>query len=62
MTGSDFLALDPSMMPGRGRTSWLAAQLRAAVVDGTLAPGSRLPASRELATDLALSRGTVVEA
>ena len=56
------MALDPSMMPGRGRTSWLAAQLRAAVADGTLAPGSRLPASRELATDLALSRGTVVEA
>jgi GntR family transcriptional regulator/MocR family aminotransferase len=37
-------------------------QLRAAVRSGRLAPGTRLPASRALARDLAVSRGVVVEA
>lgn len=62
MTGSDFLNLDPVGAPVRGRTAWLAEQLRAAIAAGTLAPGTRLPASRVLAEDLQLSRGTVVEA
>lgn len=62
MNGSDFLALDPAIAPVRGRTAWLAGQLRAAIADGTLAPAARLPASRELASDLSVSRGTVVEA
>lgn len=62
MNGSDFLALDPAVAPVRGRTAWLAGQLRAAIADGTLAPAARLPASRELASDLSVSRGTVVEA
>lgn len=62
MNGSDFLALDPAAAPVRGRTAWLAGQLRAAIADGTLAPGARLPASRELAGDLSVARGTVVEA
>lgn len=62
MSGSDFLALDPAAAPVRGRTAWLAGQLRAAIAGGTLAPGARLPASRQLARDLSVSRGTVVEA
>lgn len=62
MLGSNFLNLDPLAAPRRGRTAWLADRLRSAIADGALAPGARLPASRELAGDLAVSRGTVVEA
>jgi GntR family transcriptional regulator/MocR family aminotransferase len=40
----------------------LTAALRDAVADGRLAPGTRLPATRELAADLGLSRGVVVSA
>lgn len=62
MTGSDFLHLDPTDAPVRGRTVWLAQQLRVAVADGRLVRGSRLPASRVLAGELSVARGTVVEA
>lgn len=37
-------------------------RLRAAIADGTLGPGVRLPPSRVLAEELSLARGTVVEA
>jgi GntR family transcriptional regulator/MocR family aminotransferase len=40
----------------------VAAELRTAIRSGRLARGVRLPASRELARDLGLSRGVVVEA
>jgi GntR family transcriptional regulator/MocR family aminotransferase len=60
--GADFLLLDPTAAPSRGLTDWLVAALRAAIDDGRLVPGSRLPASRSLAADLAVSRGVVVEA
>jgi GntR family transcriptional regulator/MocR family aminotransferase len=43
-------------------TTWLLDALRAAVVDGRLAAGTRLPATRTLAAELGLSRGVVVEA
>jgi len=36
--------------------------LRAAILDGALGPGERLPASRSLARDLELSRNTVLQA
>lgn len=62
MTGSTFLSLDPAEAPPRGRTAWLAEQLRAAIADAVLRPGNRLPATRALATELQMSRGTVVEA
>ncbi|SFR36616.1 GntR family transcriptional regulator / MocR family aminotransferase [Microbacterium azadirachtae] len=62
MTGSDFLRLQPSTAPARGRTAWLAAQLRTAISDGTLGAGTRVPPSRELAEELTFSRGVVVEA
>jgi GntR family transcriptional regulator / MocR family aminotransferase len=45
-----------------GLAAQLAAELRASVRDGRLAPGDRVPATRDLAADLALSRGVVVEA
>jgi GntR family transcriptional regulator/MocR family aminotransferase len=41
-------------------TSWLYAQLRLAIIEGRLRPGSRLPASRDFAKLYGLSRGTVV--
>src|SRR5436190_16988050 len=37
-------------------------QLRAAILDGRLRPGDALPASRELARRLAVSRNTVTNA
>ncbi|MFI0422362.1 PLP-dependent aminotransferase family protein [Spongiactinospora sp. 9N601] len=45
-----------------GVTAQIAGELRAAVRQGRLAPGARLPASRDLARDLGVSRGVVVEA
>jgi len=56
------LGLDPVDVPPAGRADWLASRLRAAIEDGTLAPGAFAPASRALAADLGLARGTVVEA
>ena len=46
--------------PHQTLTSWLYAQLRLAVIEGRLRPGSRLPASRDFAKLYGLSRGTVV--
>ncbi|MFD9333248.1 PLP-dependent aminotransferase family protein [Streptomyces sp. NPDC060028] len=62
VAGSDFLQLDIGRAPAGGRTEWLAERLRAAIADGTLAVGSRLPASRILAAELRVSRGLVTEA
>jgi len=41
-------------------TSWLYGELRGAILQGKLAPGTRLPASRDFAIQHRLSRGTVV--
>ncbi|WP_328302522.1 PLP-dependent aminotransferase family protein [Streptomyces sp. NBC_00435] len=60
--GSDFLQLDIGLAPAGGRTDWLADRLRAAIADGRLPVGSRLPASRVLAAELRVSRGLVTEA
>lgn len=60
--GADFLLLDPANAPARGLTDWLVNALRSAIDDGRLAPGGRLPPTRVLAADLAVSRGVVVEA
>jgi GntR family transcriptional regulator/MocR family aminotransferase len=43
-------------------TAQIYAQLREAVLDGRLAGGDRVPATRELATSLRVSRGTVTAA
>ncbi|MEM5385789.1 PLP-dependent aminotransferase family protein [Paraburkholderia phymatum] len=39
---------------------WLYGELRAAILDGRLAPGARLPATRDLAARHRVSRGTVL--
>jgi GntR family transcriptional regulator/MocR family aminotransferase len=50
-------------VPGRGaRRRAVEESLRAAVRDGRLAAGTRLPSSRDLAAQLGLSRGTVAQA
>jgi GntR family transcriptional regulator/MocR family aminotransferase len=41
-------------------TNWLYGELRSAILDGRLAPGARLPSSRDFASQYQLSRGTVV--
>ena len=62
ITGSDFLQLDRADAPPGGLTDWLTEQLRAAIGDGRLPVGSRLPATRVLAEELRVSRGVVTEA
>jgi GntR family transcriptional regulator/MocR family aminotransferase len=41
-------------------TNWLYGELRSAILEGRLAPGARLPSSRDFASQYELSRGTVV--
>ena len=49
-------------LAGRRVRAGLESALREAVRSGRLAPGTRLPASRQLAADLGLSRNTVADA
>ena len=56
--GEVLLTVDPSS-PRKGEQLRLA--LRRAIADGVLQPGTRLPSSRALSADLAVSRGLVVE-
>ncbi|MFG2383903.1 MocR-like pyridoxine biosynthesis transcription factor PdxR [Streptomyces avermitilis] len=56
------LLLPAAAAPARARGRSLQAALRTAVRSGRLAPGTRLPSSRALATDLGVSRGLVTEA
>jgi GntR family transcriptional regulator/MocR family aminotransferase len=60
--GADFLQLSIVSAPPGEWSTWLATQLRAAIADGRLPIGSRLPASRVLAAELRVSRGVVTEA
>jgi GntR family transcriptional regulator / MocR family aminotransferase len=60
--GSDFLQLNAADAPPGGLADWLARRLRLAMADGRLPIGSRLPATRVLATELRVSRGVVTEA
>ncbi len=53
------LALAP-MPAGAPRQRWLFEEIRSAIAAGRLAPGARLPTSRDLARTLGLSRATVV--
>ncbi|MGW6197096.1 MocR-like pyridoxine biosynthesis transcription factor PdxR [Kribbella sp. NPDC055110] len=59
--GADFLQLDPAEAPAGGLADWLTDRLRTAISTGHLPVGTRLPATRTLATDLGLSRGVVTE-
>ncbi|MFE1325317.1 PLP-dependent aminotransferase family protein [Streptomyces sp. NPDC058741] len=56
------LLLPAASAPARTRGRALQAALREAVRTGRLAPGTRLPSSRDLAADLGVSRGLVTEA
>lgn len=56
------LLLPAASAPARQRGRALQSALRDAVRSGRLAAGTRLPASRELAADLGVSRGLVTEA
>jgi GntR family transcriptional regulator / MocR family aminotransferase len=60
--GSDFLQLRPEDAPAKGLTTWLVDGLRGAIVDGRLASGARMPATRLLARELGVSRGVIVDA
>ena len=52
----------PSRSPGAPVTRWLYNALRAEILEGRLRPGARLPATRDLAQQYGLSRGTIVSA
>ena len=52
----------PAAPPGMNLYRWLYEALRAAILDGRLTPGSRLPATRDLAAAYRLSRSTIVSA
>ncbi|MFI8950440.1 PLP-dependent aminotransferase family protein [Streptomyces sp. NPDC053750] len=56
------LLLPAASAPARARGRALQEALRDAVRSGRLAPGTRLPSSRDLAADLGVSRGLVTEA
>src|SRR4051794_14421283 len=56
------LLLPAASAPPRARGRALQAALREAIRSGRLASGTRLPSSRDLATDLGVSRGLVTEA
>jgi GntR family transcriptional regulator/MocR family aminotransferase len=60
--GVDFLQLNAADAPPGGIATWLTDALRAAIGDGRLATGDRLPPSRGMAAGLGVSRGVVVEA
>jgi len=49
-----------SRPPQQTLTSWLYGELRLAILEGRLRPGTRLPASRDFANQHGVSRGTVV--
>ncbi|HZF13927.1 MAG TPA: PLP-dependent aminotransferase family protein [Thermoanaerobaculia bacterium] len=51
----------PPREPGAPASRWLYDQLRAAILEGRLRPGARLPATRDLARHYGLARGTIVE-
>jgi GntR family transcriptional regulator/MocR family aminotransferase len=48
--------------PGTPAARWLCAALRTEILEGRLRPGGRLPATRDLARQYELARGTIVSA
>ncbi|MFH0516168.1 PLP-dependent aminotransferase family protein [Streptomyces sp. M41] len=56
------LHLDVDLRYRRGRSDQLVAALRRAIETGRLLPGTRLPSTRAVASDLGVARGTVVSA
>jgi GntR family transcriptional regulator/MocR family aminotransferase len=62
ITGTDFLQLNRADARPGGLADWLTQHIRAAIGDGRLPVGSRLPTTRVLAEELHMSRGVVTEA
>src|SRR6202050_1674167 len=52
----------PSCDSDQARSHWLYESLRAAILEGRIRPGIRLPATRDLARQYRLARGTIVNA
>lgn len=52
----------PPREAGVSNHLWLCTALRAEILEGRLSPGARLPATRDLAAQYGLSRGTIVNA
>lgn len=52
----------PPREPGMTASRWLGFALRSEILEGRLGPGARLPATRDLARQYGLSRGTIVSA
>src|SRR5688500_20364821 len=52
----------PQRSSSASLTHWLSSALRTEILEGRLRPGARLPASRDLARQYGLSRGTIVSA
>jgi GntR family transcriptional regulator/MocR family aminotransferase len=52
----------PPRSAGEAAYRWLYGSLRSAILEGRLLPGGRLPATRDLARQYALARGTVISA
>jgi GntR family transcriptional regulator/MocR family aminotransferase len=59
-TVSSFELTLKSRAPHQTLTNWLYSELRLAILERRLGPGTRLPASRDFASQYGLSRGTVV--
>jgi GntR family transcriptional regulator/MocR family aminotransferase len=59
---SSFELMLPGRLPAETAHGWLYAALRAAIVEGSFRPATRLASTRELAKHYGLSRGTIVNA
>lgn len=59
---SSFELVLPPRLEGVPNFQWLRNALRAEILNGRIEPGSKLPASRELARQYRLSRGTILAA
>jgi GntR family transcriptional regulator/MocR family aminotransferase len=59
---SSFELMLPPRPEGMPSSHWLRNALRAEILTGRITPGSKLPASRELARQYRLSRGTILAA
>lgn len=57
-----FVLALPPRSPSVPAYRWLYSSLRAAILDGRLRPGTRLPSTRDLSNQYGLARGTIVNA
>jgi GntR family transcriptional regulator/MocR family aminotransferase len=59
---TEFALTLPPREPGVAAVRWIHTAVRAAILEGRLRPGARLPATRDVARHYRLSRGTIVSA